>query len=431
MRENLNRFDLTFPKLEDIALEGILGDISKRAVIDAEPSAGAVLVHLLVGIGNIIGRLRFTPVKATLHYPNLFAAIVGRTSRGGKGETWEIARWFLRQIDLYWSGTCLMEGEATTSAGIINSIRDAEPESTRPRKGHIRDEGVSDKRLCIVEEEFGKVLRLMKREGDYLSHTLRQCYDSKPLGSRTKESPYRVAEPHVSLLAQITPAEFIDLVSVLDVKAGFLNRFLVCLVRREKTVSSPSPLAEKDFAEDIDAIKRSINNLNPMHLSPPSMAAKVIGRTKKAEALWDKLYREYKREDSWEDYISRGAPMVVRISMIYAILDGSDIVKIQHLRRADAVWKYSCESLKFIFSPNTLSQKEENILNTIIVNGQISKTEITRDIFSGNLKINEMEPSITKLLNGSYMKEGREGKTIIFTPGERIKSRVNTGDYIS
>jgi len=53
------------------------------------------------------------------------------------------------------------------------------------------DAGVEDKRLMIVEEEFAKVIQVMKREGNTLSTNIRQAWDGSPFHILTKTSPMR------------------------------------------------------------------------------------------------------------------------------------------------------------------------------------------------------------------------------------------------
>ena len=53
------------------------------------------------------------------------------------------------------------------------------------------DEGVTDTRLLVVENEFASVLRMTERPGNTLSAILRDAWDARTLQSMTKGSPAR------------------------------------------------------------------------------------------------------------------------------------------------------------------------------------------------------------------------------------------------
>ncbi len=52
----------------------------------------AILLQVLVGFANLAGRRVYFVVGATRHYLNLFVALVGLTSVGRKGTSWDVAR---------------------------------------------------------------------------------------------------------------------------------------------------------------------------------------------------------------------------------------------------------------------------------------------------------------------------------------------------
>ena len=52
----------------------------------------------------------------------------------------------------------------------------------------VEDEGVKDKRLLVFEGEFANVLKVLRREGNTLSPTLRNAWDNGRLNTLTKNS---------------------------------------------------------------------------------------------------------------------------------------------------------------------------------------------------------------------------------------------------
>src|SRR6516225_9940073 len=138
------RFDLPFPMLDEKGLYGPLGELAIKAAEGGEPPPSAVMLPLLVGVGNIISKHRYHIVKATWHRPLLYAIVAARTGLGVKGAAWDIASELLRYLDPLWFDSCLMVGQLTTSEGLMYRIRDPIPG---------KDPGIGDKRLFAMEEE--------------------------------------------------------------------------------------------------------------------------------------------------------------------------------------------------------------------------------------------------------------------------------------
>jgi hypothetical protein len=97
------------------------------------------------------------------------------------------------------------------------------------------DEGVSDKRLLILETEFGGVLRVLEREGNKLSALIRQGWDHGNLATLTKP-PFKATDAHVSIIGHITAEELLALLSRIDAANRFANLFLWVAVRRSKVL---------------------------------------------------------------------------------------------------------------------------------------------------------------------------------------------------
>src|SRR5262249_32926092 len=145
----------------------------------------SLLGQLLVGFGSLIGRSAYFSVEAARHYSNLFCVLVGESSKARKGTSWSHVRHLLEAIDLKWAGSCIQTG-LSSGEGLTSSVRDPieRQEALRDRDRRVTgyqtvlaDEGVSDKRLLIVEPEFASPLRVANREGNTLSCVVRQAWD--------------------------------------------------------------------------------------------------------------------------------------------------------------------------------------------------------------------------------------------------------------
>src|SRR5262249_55134185 len=147
---------------------------------EADPVA--ILAQGLVMFGSIIGRGCHYRVEGDRHYGNLFACLVGRTSKGRKGTSYGRVLAALKPLDETWvQAAGLSSGE-----GLISAIRDPDTDTAGETGKNKPDPGVADKRLLVVESEYASVLRVIAREGNTLSAVIRQAWDTGTLRTLTK-----------------------------------------------------------------------------------------------------------------------------------------------------------------------------------------------------------------------------------------------------
>ena len=137
---------------------------------------------------------------------------------------------------------------ASSGEGIIRAVRDPITK-TEPvkEKGKFTgkyievtvDQGVTDKRLFLVEDEFARCLAVMTRDNNTLSTVLRAAWDHIPLDTVVKNIPARAREAHISIVAHITFKELKDRLGECEFFNGFANRFLWLCVRRARCLPEP------------------------------------------------------------------------------------------------------------------------------------------------------------------------------------------------
>jgi hypothetical protein len=123
------------------------------------------------------------------HHPNLFTVIAGRTAKARKGASWARVKNVLSDLDDLWLTTRVKSG-VVSGGGIIEAFRDDD-----------------DKRLLLIEGEFGQVLQSMKREGNTVSVILRQAWDGSRIAVLRRKDPIDVEGAHISMVGHITLAE--------------------------------------------------------------------------------------------------------------------------------------------------------------------------------------------------------------------------------
>lgn len=233
-----------WPQLDPRAIRGVIGDFIRTVEPHTEADPAAILVQALIAFGSILKRSSYFTVEADRHYMNLFAVMVGDTSKGRKGTSGSYVRRMFAAVDPDWTNTHILSG-LSSGEGVIWAVRDPiekqEPirENKRPTGTYrtvIVDPGIEDKRLLVMEGEFAQCLRVMQREGNTLNALLRQAWDSGDLRILTKNNPAQSTGAHISIVGHITKDELCRLVDGTDASNGFLNRFLWCCVRRSKVL---------------------------------------------------------------------------------------------------------------------------------------------------------------------------------------------------
>ncbi len=151
---------------------------------------------------------------------------------------------------------------------------------------------------------------------------------------------------------------------------GFSNRFLWCFVTSIKRLPDGGDHSVLDgYGERLRMAIEKARTIDR------------VTRSEEARQLWHIVYSQLRRErkGAYGTATSRAAPQVVRLSLIYALIDGSSIIEIEHLRAALAVWSYCDESAEMFFGGSTpLNKFEKRILDFIVANDGCSKNDIRK-----------------------------------------------------
>jgi hypothetical protein len=251
----------------------------------SEADPVALLIQILVGFGNCIGRSGNFPVEGDRHFMNLYATLVGDTAKARKGTSWGRIRRIFEQAEPDWTEKRIMSG-LSSGEGLVWHVRDPIMTREKVKNGGVTgtqevesDPGEPDKRLLVQEPEFAVVLRQIERHGNTLSTNIRQAWDRGDLGSLTKNSPVRATGAHISIVGHITTEELRRTLSTTEAANGFANRFLWVCVRRSKLL--PDGGGPVDLAPLIDRLKAAIE------------IARTLGeiyRSNAARKLWHSVY---------------------------------------------------------------------------------------------------------------------------------------------
>jgi len=374
-------FEVTPPKLDPLALYGVCGEIVRILEPHTEADPAAILLTLLTGLGNIMGRNPYFITDGASQHTNLFMAIVGDSSSGRKGTSWEHTKGILKAVDPDWSSSKVMSGIGS-GEGVIQQLKDSDDPTI---------EMLSDKRLMIKEGEFAQTLQVMSRHGNTVSPLIRDAWDGADLQNLTKNNPMKASNTHISLIAHVTRAELNRLLSGVELGNGFANRVLWCHSSRSKNLPRGSKLAAGTFDSQIGKIKEAIGKIRTDEPFEVTSSAK-------ADAYWFEIYEPLttSKVGRWGDVTRRGAAQVVRISIIFALLEGKKEVNLAHLKAAEAVWKYCNESARWAFEDHQFSFQAMKIL-TALDYEPMTRTEITTKVFNKNLLKKEIDAALVEI----------------------------------
>ena len=204
----------------------------------------------------------------------------------------------------------------------------------------------------------------MEREGNTLSAKIRDAWDHGILTPMTKRERIATTGAHISIIGHITQDELLRSLTVTERANGFANRFLFVLAKRSKYLPSgkgaPLGILEPYFMRFLRTVE----------------AARVRGEVRRdaeAEELWTTLYPRLEEDipGMTGAILARGAAQVLRLSLIYSLLDEQEYtrsqqaIRVHHLLAGLAVWEYCKNSVFQIFGDAVGDTTADKLLRLI------------------------------------------------------------------
>jgi hypothetical protein len=234
---------------------------------------------------------------------------------------------------------------------------------------------VTDKRLLVAEPEFANALAVMERPGNTLSPVIRAAWDCLTLSTLTKNSPLKATGAHISIVGHITTAELRVRVNRTDLANGFANRFLFLCVRRSKLLPHGGSITDDEIQVLGERLKAAVEH---------AKTVAQITMTDDARKAWELTYEKLSAAQAGllGAITARGEAQVIRLALIYALLDHKHEIDVGHLRAALALWEYAEASAVHIFGDALGDPVADEIYRALKHVGDIgmSRTSI-RDLF--------------------------------------------------
>jgi hypothetical protein len=386
-------------RINQKAFTGIAGKFVELATRNSEADPAPVLLTFLIRYGVEIGSNAILYVGDSRHYPRTSAVIVGASSKARKGTSGKpVTRAFRFEYlpdNEHIIPASTSPGPLSTGEGLIYAVRDEVRAFKTDKAGNteevVVDPGVEDKRLFVLDEEFGGVLAVTKREGNTLSSTIRAIWDNGDLEPLIKNNRTRATGAHIGVVSHITLQELNRRLDETEAFNGFGNRFLWVCARRQKLVPFPEPMPEAELR----AIQREMKQVIDK--------ARQIDRMKLtdgAKRLWGNVYKDLSKENSGlvGAVINRAEAQVIRLSMIYALLEGEHMIDDMHIESALAVWEYCESSARFIFSGRDVDPNVNKLFSLVKEQGKIEATDVYKH-FQNHITKEKMQKVIGELVS--------------------------------
>ena len=98
----------------------------------------------------------------------------------------------------------------------------------------------------------------------------------------------------------------------------------------------------------------------------------------------------------------------MRLACLYALLDLSPVIRVEHLQAALALWSYSEQSAQFIFGASTGNNVAETIRKALDDEPEgLSRTEISSGLFKRNTKSQTIARELNQLAKSGFILESK------------------------
>ncbi len=364
------------------AFYGLAGGIVRTLEPHTEADPHALLADILTTFGMLVGLGPHFMVGLERHELRVWPVIVGPTGHGRKGLSHaQVVGVYVQAVEDFHKR--LITG-LSTGEGLIAAVHDPTYRKEAIKEGGrvvdyqdvMTDEGVADKRLLVVESEFGRTLRALRREGNTLSPVMRQAWDHGDMKTMTK-TKVEATGAHVAIVAHITKEELLRQLDSTEAGSGFANRFFWIASRRSKLLPEGGRLPPDELNEIARKLREAL------------AFASGIGEMRRDAAatdIWNAGYGELSqgKPGLFGAVVARSEAYVMRLACVYALMDKSGTVKAEHLMAALALWEYTERTVHYIFGDATGDATADTILRALRAKGPMTKTVIYDGLFGSH-----------------------------------------------
>ena len=223
-----------------------------------------------------------------------------------------------------------------------------------------------------------------------------------PEKTRRRPGLHQSTKPHIVIVGHITLDELTRELDDSTAANGFANRFIWVVVKRSKELPRPEVVRDETIRELRTKVQRAV-----------SMASEIgeVDFDAAANDMWHSMYNELsaERDGLTGQVTGRGEAHVMRLAMLEALMDGSGVIRVPHLKAAKALWAYSLASVEYIFGDSSGDPKADVILRELETRGRMTRTEISK--FFGNHDSSAVSDALERLRLAGRVRLERETGT--------------------
>jgi hypothetical protein len=362
------------------AYHGPVGAYLDLLVGNTEAHPAAVGLQCLGALGTRIGRRAMYRAGRQLHHCNLYGIVVGPSSEGAKGVADGEAEYL---VELVAPGFYAAHGIGGLGSGevLIRLLDDAA-------------EPPADRRRIVHDAEFSAVLKVVDRDTCILGDILRNAYDYRPLRHTSIKNGRSVATGHhIAVIGSITPNELRARLDDLELVNGFANRFLFAWSRITTLLPFGGVVDEVAVGAIADRIVNALDALEQRHERARGRPVEFT-LDRAAKRRWIDFYNE-RRTGIGDGIIkaltARQVAQAARLALIYAVLDTSSNIRVEHIGAAIAWCDYSIATAQKVFTAEGIG-KAAKLLKAIRAatpDGLTGREQ--HNVFSNNLQDDELD----------------------------------------
>lgn len=390
--------DRPWPTLDAVAMRGVIGDTVTTISPESEADPAAIALELIAALGNCISAGPHMVADGAVHACRFYVCICGRSAKGRKGAAKAQAHSVMRYVDEQWTRRRVVSGVVSGEAMVATVAAPVDPEEEN--RG---DRG--DPRALFHEAEFARLLTIGSREGSTLSAVVRDAWDRSDLSIVARTNPVHAENAHVGIVGHITLDELRKRLTDTDTSNGFANRFLFAVVRRSQRLSSGGALTDDDYRQLARPLAEGVNH---------ARRRRRVYRSRSAEARWADVYDQLGDDDPdglIGTLAARAEPHVLRLSLLFALLDRSTSVEVDHIDQALAWWQYCRQSIDYVFATQAQGEMEGKLLDALREAGQAGLSFTEQHGVFGRNKAAAVLDNTRSNLEGSNLAISIGGKT--------------------
>jgi hypothetical protein len=312
---------MSIPKFPKSAWRGVFQDYLTAVEASTEAPPEFHFANLVAVAGILHGRRAYVQ-NPNAAYFNFAVCCVAETAHDRKTTAQNLA---IRVIPVpYPHLFSVLRGTMGSGEGLLEAVQD-----DNQGKGHYA--------LAVVDE-FSAPLRKCTNKGSTLAENMNQLLDaSTPLALRTRTNPVHCTDALLGMTASSTPSAMADTLTEELVSLGLANRILYFMGKAAHPIPNPPP---PDPA--------LLNKVSQKIMAAASRATGAISFDPAADAHWQTLYvQRWNRNPATElerALTARIDSHMVRLAGLYASLEGTSAIHVDHLQAAVDVGLY-CEAV--------------------------------------------------------------------------------------